>query len=67
VRLVSEATPAQDPVPAHRLMNMGIALVLGLIVGVIAAFVAEYFEKRKSQPKDVIASKAKQSADSKTL
>jgi len=47
---VSEATPAQDPVPAHRLMNMGIALVLGLILGVIAAFVAEYFEKKKTPP-----------------
>jgi uncharacterized protein involved in exopolysaccharide biosynthesis len=48
VRLVSDATPPQDPVPSNRLMNMVIALVLGLIVGVIAAFVAEYFERKRT-------------------
>jgi hypothetical protein len=47
VRLVNEATPSQSPVPSKSLMNIGIALVLGLIAGVIAAFVAEYFEKKR--------------------
>ena len=50
VRVVNEATPAQSPAPSNRLMNMGIALALGLIVGVIAAFTAEYFEKKKTPP-----------------
>jgi len=63
VRVVSEATPPQDPVPSKRLMNIAIALVLGLIVGVIAAFVAEYFVRKRPQPKDAVASEAKQSAD----
>ncbi len=47
VRLLNEATPPQDPTPSNRLFNIGIALVLGLILGVIAAFVAEYFEKKR--------------------
>jgi len=47
VRLVNEATPPTNPVPSNRLMNIGIALVLGLILGVIVAFVAEYFEKKR--------------------
>jgi len=67
VRLVNEATAPQDPVPSKRLTNIGIALVVGLMLGVIAAFVAEYFEKKKMPPpaaNGVIASKAKQSVDS---
>ncbi len=50
VRLIDDATPPQSPVPSSRWMNIGIALVLGLILGVIAAFVAEYFEKKKNAP-----------------
>ncbi|MFA5078476.1 MAG: Wzz/FepE/Etk N-terminal domain-containing protein [Dehalococcoidia bacterium] len=59
VRQVGYATPPQDPAPSNRLMNIGIALVLGLILGVIAAFTAEYIEKRRPAPA------AKQAADNK--
>jgi len=66
VRVVEAATPPQDPVPSNNrpAANMGVALVLGLILGVIAAFVAEYFQKKRpAGPANgaVIASEAKQS------
>jgi len=61
VRVLNDAAPPQDPTPTNRLFNIGIALALGLILGVIAAFVAEYFEKKKA-PKPAV----QQPADSGT-
>jgi capsular polysaccharide biosynthesis protein len=75
VAIINEATPPQVSVPPNRLLYVGIGLASGLILGVFAAFAAEYIEKRRSQSKEVIAmsrscepkarQEAKQSADNK--
>ena len=56
VRAVGPASAPQSPVAPRRVMNIGIALVLGLIAGVFGAFGVEYFkntgeaaEKEKSE------------------
>jgi uncharacterized protein involved in exopolysaccharide biosynthesis len=43
VRIAADATVPSAPVSAHKATNIAIALVLGLIVGVFAAFGTEYF------------------------
>jgi len=45
VRIVSPALPPQEPVSPRKMLNMAIAGVLGIFVGIIAAFVAEYWKK----------------------
>lgn len=45
VRLVEQTLPPDSPVRSHKWVNIGIALVLGLVVGVFAAFGVEYFRK----------------------
>jgi len=45
VRLVEQALPPDSPVHSRRWLNIGMALVLGLVVGVFAAFGVEYFRK----------------------
>jgi capsular polysaccharide biosynthesis protein len=50
VRVAALATVPGTPVPTHRITNIVIALVLGLIVGVFAAFGVEYFQKGKESP-----------------
>ena len=68
LRVVEQAVPPEYPVPVASNKGVGIVMagVLGLIVGVIAAFGLEYFERKRpaGPPKgDVIASEAKQSHD----
>jgi len=64
LRLIEIAIPVDPPVTTIKWLNIGIAFVLGLIVGVFAAFGLEYFQNRKRPPVNgVIASKAKQSHD----
>ena len=50
VRVAALATVPANSVPTHKKTNIGIALVLGLIVGVFGAFGAEYFKKDKETP-----------------
>jgi capsular polysaccharide biosynthesis protein len=45
VQVADVAIVPESPVATHRVRNAVIALVLGLIVGVLAAFVVEYFRK----------------------
>jgi uncharacterized protein involved in exopolysaccharide biosynthesis len=49
---VEPASTPDTPVGPRRMMNIGIALVLGLVVGVFGAFGAEYFGKTAEQRKD---------------
>ncbi|MFC1981431.1 GumC family protein [Chloroflexota bacterium] len=50
VRVAGVAVVPESPVAPHRAMNIGIALVLGLIVGVFVAFGVEYFKKTGEKP-----------------
>ncbi len=50
---VEPASTPDTPVGPRRLMNMCIALVLGLVVSVFSAFGAEYFGKTTEQHKDL--------------
>jgi len=50
VRVASPAVVPGNSVPTHKVANIVIALVLGLIVGVFGAFGAEYFKKDKETP-----------------
>lgn len=45
VRVAAPAVLPESPVAPRRLMNMGIALVLGAVVSVLAAFAVEYFSR----------------------
>jgi succinoglycan biosynthesis transport protein ExoP len=45
VQLAAVAVVPHKTVPTHKAMNIGIALVLGLVAGVIIAFGIEYFRK----------------------
>jgi capsular polysaccharide biosynthesis protein len=45
VQVTELAAVPTSPVSAHRVRNTVIALVLGFIVGILAAFVVEYFRK----------------------
>ena len=49
VRVAKVAIVPERPGGPRRMMNIGIALVLGLVVGVLAAFGAEYFRKRPKE------------------
>jgi uncharacterized protein involved in exopolysaccharide biosynthesis len=44
------ATVPESPAASGKVMNIGIALVLGLVVGVFAAFGVEYFSKTRERP-----------------
>jgi len=50
VRVAATATVPKTPVPTHRVTNIVIALVLGLIVGVFAAFGVQYFRGAGTRP-----------------
>jgi capsular polysaccharide biosynthesis protein len=52
VEVADVAAVPESPVAPRRVMNIGIALVLGLVVGVFGAFGAEYFGKTAEQRKD---------------
>ena len=54
VRVAAPATVPQTPLSAatHKTTNIGIALVLGLVVGVFAAFGVEYFKNTGEKPRD---------------
>ena len=43
VRVAEIAVMPGAPVAPHRMMNLGIALVLGLVIGVFSTFGVEYF------------------------
>jgi len=45
VKIVSSAIPPKEPVSPRKMLNMAIAGVLGIFVGIIAAFVVEYWKK----------------------
>ena len=45
VRIVSSALPPKEPISPRKMLNVAIAGVLGIFVGIIAAFVAEYWGK----------------------
>jgi len=50
VRVADVASVPQSPVAPRRVTNIGIALVLGLVVGVFGAFGAEYFKTTGEKP-----------------
>ena len=50
VRVAVVAVVPQSPAAPHRVTNIGIALVLGLVVGVFGAFGAEYFKATEKKP-----------------
>ena len=50
VRVADVASVPQSPVAPRRVTNIGIALVLGLVVGVFGAFGAEYFKSTGEKP-----------------
>lgn len=49
VRLASRATAPVDPVSPRKLMNTAVAGMLGLIVGVLAAFAIEYWRRGRPE------------------
>ena len=50
VRVADVASVPQSPTAPRRVTNIGIALVLGLVVGVFGAFGAEYFKTTGEKP-----------------
>ena len=50
VRVAEVAVVPEQPVAPRRVMNISIALVLGLVVGVFGAFGVEYFQKTGDKP-----------------
>jgi capsular polysaccharide biosynthesis protein len=52
VQVTEFAVAPESPVSTHRVMNVVIALVLGFIVGILAAFVIEYFSKSQKKPRE---------------
>ena len=45
VKIVSSAIPPKEPISPRKMLNLAIAGVLGIFVGIIAAFVTEYWKK----------------------
>ena len=52
VRVAVVAVVPESPVAPRRAMNIGIALILGLVVGVFGAFGVEYFQKTGGNQKE---------------
>jgi capsular polysaccharide biosynthesis protein len=52
VQVTEFAVAPESLVSTHRVMNVVIALVLGFIVGILAAFVIEYFSKSQKKPRE---------------
>jgi capsular polysaccharide biosynthesis protein len=50
VRVAELALVPESPVASRRVMNIGIALVLGLVISVFSAFTVEYFQKTGQKP-----------------
>jgi capsular polysaccharide biosynthesis protein len=53
VQVADLAIVPESPVATHRVQNTVIALVLGLIVGILAAFVVEYFQKTPQKARTI--------------
>jgi uncharacterized protein involved in exopolysaccharide biosynthesis len=49
IRVAELAVVPESPVAPRRVMNIGIALVLGLVVAIFGAFGVEYFMKTGSK------------------
>ena len=65
VRVAVVAVVPEEPVAPRRVMNMGIALVLGLIAGVFGAFGFEYFRKPAEKPQAKADEKKVETGDPK--
>lgn len=52
IRVAVVAVVPESPVAPRRVMNIGIALILGLVVGVFGAFGVEYFQKTEENQKE---------------
>lgn len=50
-RFAVAAVVPERSIPSHRVTNIGIALVLGLIIGIFGAFGVDYFKNTKIEPK----------------
>ena len=51
VRIAGVASVPDSPVAPHKIMNIAIALVIGLIVGIFSAFGYEYFRNKETPDK----------------
>jgi capsular polysaccharide biosynthesis protein len=51
VRVAVDAIVPERSISSHRVTNIGIALVLGLIIGIFGAFGVDYFKNAKIEPK----------------
>ena len=51
VQVAEVAGVPESPVAPRRVMNIGIALVIGLVVGIFSAFGVEYYKKPEEKPK----------------
>lgn len=51
VQVAEVAIVPESPVAPRRVMNIGIALVIGLVVGIFSAFGVEYYKKPEEKPK----------------
>jgi len=52
VRVAVVAVVPESPVAPRRVMNTGIGLILGLVVGIFGAFGVEYFKKTGEKPEE---------------
>ncbi len=50
-RVAVSAIVPENSIASHKVTNIGIALVLGLIVGIFGAFAIDYFKNTKTGPK----------------
>lgn len=53
VQVIDEAIPVQTPVKPKKMLNIAIAFILGLMVGVFIAFVLEFLDTSIHSPEDV--------------
>lgn len=53
VQVIDRAIPVYKPVKPRPALNISIALILGLMIGVFAAFVLEFFDTSIKSPEDV--------------
>lgn len=53
IQVIDKAIPSHGSIKPNRKLNMAISLVLGLMAGVLAAFVLEFFDTSIKTPEDV--------------
>jgi capsular polysaccharide biosynthesis protein len=53
IQVIDEAIQPQSPVKPRPVLNISVAFVLGLIVGIFAAFIMEFFDTSIKSPEDV--------------